>query len=338
MKYILTFFLFFTLNSYSLVSDPKIVIFCYHSFNQPDNILSVSSKSFEEQIDSARKKGYEIISENSLKDFYYNGINLKEKNLLVTIDDGYVSVLNIINDICVNKGIFPTMFIYPEIIGKGKHLEWIKIKEMADMGINFGSHSYSHFSNLDFLQVLDIEKLGKKLEKELVTSASLIENHTGRKIYSYAHPYGIFDSTIEKITNIRYKLVYTTAKGPNGINTNPHRLNRYIIRNDTGQKEIEDFLDYEMLPIVKTYPDNGGFTGNEELIIFYFRNGRELSKFHGFKFKIDGEKGEIGANIGRSIVWFDCKKIKRRVYDLSLTCYDDKNRKFIYSILINSKK
>jgi peptidoglycan/xylan/chitin deacetylase (PgdA/CDA1 family) len=298
----------------------------------------VDNKGIEGQIDIAKKKGFDIITENQLKNFYYNGANLKHKNLLITIDDGFADAYKTVKSVLNKRNIIPVMFIYPGSTGTSSYLNWNQVKDLSKSGANFGCHSFSHFNNLNFLKINDPDKLGKKLEKELIESSKIIEDSTGSKVISYAHPYGIFDPTIEKVTDIRYKLVYTTAKGPNGNETNPHRLNRYVIKRNTKPGEIEDYLDYEALPVASTYPDNGGFVGKEELIIFYFRTQKEMENYHGFKFMIDGDNKEIDVNIGKRIVWFDCKKIKRKVYDLSLKCYDSQNKKYIYSILINSEK
>jgi peptidoglycan/xylan/chitin deacetylase (PgdA/CDA1 family) len=338
LRFLFIFFFFIAVldGINALESGPDIVVFCYHRFGLKNQALSVDVKTLESQIDLARKKGFNVISEDTLKNFYYNNGVLKEKNLLITVDDGFGDSFKQIYPFFKKNNLPFTAFIYPGSIGANKYLNWKMIKEMSKNNINFGSHSFSHFSNLNFLKLTGI-KLTDKLNKELLVSSELIETETGKKVISYAHPYGIYDPTIEKITNIRYKLVFTTAKGPNNSETDPHRLNRYIIRNDLTLSDIGDYLDYKALPVIKTYPDNGGFIGKEKLIIFYFQNNFEQSRFKNFSFIIDGENKEFKANIGRRIVWFDCKNVKRRVYDISLKCYDELNNKYIYSILVNSE-
>ena len=89
-----------------------------------------------------------------------------------------------------------------------KMLGWKEIKEMAENGINFGSHSRSHGN----LCLLDDDEL----KKELVDSKKEIECRLGIKVDGFTYPFGIFDERVKAIVaRAGYNYARTSLKGIN---------------------------------------------------------------------------------------------------------------------------
>src|SRR5215471_6751618 len=70
----------------------------------------------------------------------------------------------------------------PSDIADGMHLSWDEIREMADHGIEFGSHTVTHpvLSNVD----------DDRLEKEVFESKKAIERELGREAIVFSYPVG----------------------------------------------------------------------------------------------------------------------------------------------------
>jgi peptidoglycan/xylan/chitin deacetylase (PgdA/CDA1 family) len=330
-------FIFFILNSihiFSLDYNTKIVIFCYHTFNHNKNEFSVKDETLKEHIDLARKKGFDIISEKQLYDYYYNDGVLKPKCLMFTVDDGYLDCYKEAFNIFKEKNVKASFFIYTRDIGTKKFLTWDEIFEMRKDGMSFGSHSKTHFTGFKLFRYKKKKEILSTLNDEILGSADYISRMIGEDIFSYAHPFGTYNSLIEKIADERYKLVYTTVRAPNVYESSPKRLNRYVIVSKDTSSDIANYLDYELLPVKKTIPDNGDKVGTDKKVCFYFKNMKDLNRFEDFSFIIDNK--EYRANIEKSFIWLDTKYITKKVYDVSLVCHDRFNRKFIYSILIGA--
>jgi peptidoglycan/xylan/chitin deacetylase (PgdA/CDA1 family) len=70
----------------------------------------------------------------------------------------------------------------PESAGRGMHLSWDEIKEMAAEGIHFGSHTVTHPI---------LSHVGEsQLQKEISLSKQTIEEHLGREVMAFAYPAG----------------------------------------------------------------------------------------------------------------------------------------------------
>ena len=79
-------------------ADVKVPILLYHDFvtivpdNDPDDFNYINtSKSFEENIRVLLENGYTFISFQELNDAYNEKIDLPEKPILISMDDGYAS-------------------------------------------------------------------------------------------------------------------------------------------------------------------------------------------------------------------------------------------------------
>lgn len=70
----------------------------------------------------------------------------------------------------------------PEGVAEGMHLSWDEVREMAENGIEFGSHTVSHpiLANVS----------EEHLERELLESKKTIERELGREVLTLAYPVG----------------------------------------------------------------------------------------------------------------------------------------------------
>lgn len=83
-----------------------------------------------------------------------------------------------------------------------RYLDWAHIREMYDLGIDFGSHACSH----RILTRLDEEEVSE----ELTRSKALLENRLETDIKTIAYPNGDYDSQLGNLTKIAG---YTTGFG-----------------------------------------------------------------------------------------------------------------------------
>ena len=199
-----------------------IPILMYHRLGTPDRKNRFRSqytppKMFARQMKYLFKHGYQTVSVKDLINYAEQQIPAKDKKICITFDDGYESfyiygfpilrkynftaivflVANCINKTCLNDSDSEPM------------LKTEQIKEMAEAGIDFGSHSLSHRS----LVGLSAEEL----EKEIKESKAVLEELLGKQIESFSYPYGAFNETVKKIVQQYYKVAFSTKKGVSDI-------------------------------------------------------------------------------------------------------------------------
>lgn len=104
-------------------------------------------------------------------------------------------------------------------------MNWLQVKEMADNGMEIGSHTQSH-------QILS-ELSEKQQEEEIEQSKHIIEEHIGRKVLSIAYPVGRYHCYTERTCslskNAGYIIGFNKEPGKNKIILNPYNINRISV-------------------------------------------------------------------------------------------------------------
>jgi hypothetical protein len=210
------------------INRKKIRVLMYHGvdehqadFDLLDPYVLISTKNFEKQI-KYLSKTYNIISLYDLISHIKNKISFLPNSVVITFDDGLKN--NYINafPILQKYNTKATIFLVTGYITKDLFLSWEEIGKMADAGILFGCHTYSH----PVLTTLNYEEA----KKEIVNSKNSIEANLGKKNNLFAYPYGekdTFDLNVKKILiNNDFLCALSTIKGLNNLNSDLYELKR----------------------------------------------------------------------------------------------------------------
>jgi peptidoglycan/xylan/chitin deacetylase (PgdA/CDA1 family) len=104
-------------------------------------------------------------------------------------------------------------------------MNWIQAKEMADNGMEIGSHTESH-------QILS-QLNENQQEEEIQQSKRIIEEHIGRKVHSIAYPVGRYNCYTDKACliskNTGYIIGFNNEPGKNKTIPNPYNINRISV-------------------------------------------------------------------------------------------------------------
>lgn len=145
--------------------------------------------------------------------------------LAITFDDGYVDFLEHALPILEKYGFPVTVFLVTDLVGKTAQwdarygppaplMSWTQIKEAADKGAQFGSHTASHplLTTLTPREVAD----------QAYRSRSEIEQNLGQRVESVAYPYGDFNEIGGRIFEDNgYTLGLDTSGDPAEIHDRP---------------------------------------------------------------------------------------------------------------------
>ena len=194
---IVTVLAVFSKNSKTKNANVKIPILLYHDFvttvpdSDPDNFNYINTpQSYEENIKVLIEDGYKFISFQELHDANNGKIELPEKPILVTFDDGYYSNYEYIFSILKKYNVKASIFVVTDKIGKEidgkKYLSWEQCKEMQDSGlVEIFSHSKKHV----FYDKLPV----RMIRDDVIESYKIIEENLGRKnLKVFAYPYGAY--------------------------------------------------------------------------------------------------------------------------------------------------
>lgn len=248
----------------------EIFAYCLYHFGKlfykEEKFLSIyfhapSSRLFEEIVKWCKGKGYRFIDINECYKILSNNIDIKEKVVYFSFDDGWDSNLNLLP--IIEKYDVPiTIFVATEPIESGNYW-WEfanKSKEIAKIA------QMKKLKHSDFLNELAILKRSIKLQRssiteeglatlakhplvsiqshtvthpvlincsqktldwELTESKKYLENKVGESIIAFSYPNGDFgEREVIAVENAGYKIAFTT-KAHKIVTTSPGNL--YLI-------------------------------------------------------------------------------------------------------------
>jgi peptidoglycan/xylan/chitin deacetylase (PgdA/CDA1 family) len=187
-----------------------------------------------------KKAGYQTVWIRDLIEFVDKGIDLPEKPIVITFDDGYESNYTYAYPILKDLDMKGVISVIGVSVGKDlykdtehsmiPHFDYEKAKEMIDSGImEIQSHSYS-FHDHESYETKDsfrdgvLQKDGES-EKEYINvfkedylkSKREIEENTGNRVTAYFYPFGKYTVLTEALLREMGNRVSVTTNP--GINT-----------------------------------------------------------------------------------------------------------------------
>lgn len=157
--------------------------------------MGTSLELFEAHVRAIHKAGFTIVSHAPI-----------EKNeVQICLDDGFRGVYECASWLNSN-GIFPTIFIAPDLVGQQGYLSWSEILELQTIGFIFQSHTWSHRPLT--------EVPTSELSHELLESRCFIADKLGREIDSICFPCGLFSNrVVEAAHKSGYENLITSIPG-----------------------------------------------------------------------------------------------------------------------------
>ncbi len=145
--------------------------------------LTVDSTIFDKQMNYLVSAGYQTISVDELVTALLNHQQLPAKSIVLTFDDGYSDIYTYAFPIFRKYNITANLMIPTGLMGVPGYMTWDQLKEMVSSGKVFAyNHTWSHAS------------LGAatkdKIEYEIGTADSQLQQNLGHKVTIFAYPYG----------------------------------------------------------------------------------------------------------------------------------------------------
>ena len=213
----------------------------YHRVSVEPGPLVVTRDSFSAQQEMLARR-YEVVSLEQVAESVRGGPPLPPRAVLVTFDDGYRDNLDVAKPILDEFGHRATIFVPTDFIGSQRRLphdrRWIPTLNWEELGVlaetfSVGSHGCSHrvMTGLSTLEV----------ERELIESKRLVEEHLDRSVIAFAYPKGSVTGRLQ----CRVGATRTDRRIRAGVHDLARHYrppwNQYAIR----RHNVEDFgLDY----------------------------------------------------------------------------------------------
>jgi peptidoglycan/xylan/chitin deacetylase (PgdA/CDA1 family) len=199
----------------TILSRKQVPILCYHQIRNwkptdgkvgKDYIVEI--QNFKDQMKMLADSGYHTILPDQLYAYLNTGAPLPEKPVMLTFDDTDEDQFTVANPTLKKYGFKAVYFIMTVTIGKkGKFVDYMssdQIKTLSDEGNVIGSHTYDH-KNFKKYE-------GKDWEEQLDKPTKRLEEITGKKITTFAYPFGLWNAKgIPELKKRGFKMAFSLA-------------------------------------------------------------------------------------------------------------------------------
>jgi peptidoglycan/xylan/chitin deacetylase (PgdA/CDA1 family) len=257
--------------SYDYRQRATVAILMYHHLAESAyNDWTVTPESFERQMQWLVANGFNTVSLLDLYNFVHFGTELPENPVVITFDDGYLSVYEYAFPVLYRYGLRASIFVIGSQVGTSYYKDtghpttpkfcFEQARSMVSTGlIEIQSHTYDMHQWAPFEPGLARENIlimqGESyadyiavLTYDHLRISNLIETETGQRVFAVAFPFGIYDElSLDVLQSLGVSVTLTVAHGFNiiseGAPESLHLLNR---------KNVTDALDeYEFLNLLR---------------------------------------------------------------------------------------
>lgn len=188
-------------------ANRQIPVLAYHRVGYTTDYLTVTPERLATDFQRLQEEGYCTISLEQFQNFQDDrNIDMPDKPLLITFDDGYLDNYENAYPILKSHGMIATFFVITDFLWTAGRLNPERIVEMAQGGMSFGSHSVTH-------RPLG-ELVWDDIKTELVNSKAVLESVLGRTVNAIAYPRGSYNKSVIMIAdNVGYKTGFTVREG-----------------------------------------------------------------------------------------------------------------------------
>ena len=207
-------------------AQPEIPVLEYHMINDSDTeegwVYNVPPAEFCRQLDYLQEQGYTTITMLEYMKAKKGKVELPEKPIILTFDDGYEDNYTTMLPILEERGMKAMVYMVTNDIGRPKYLTWEELRDMQTRGIEIGSHTANHQP----LTQLDEEKQ----VEEMKLSKLILEWNGIHTVFSFSYPNGAYSAEMPKMLKQQeYLTAVTGDAGLNTFETDPYRMQRINI-------------------------------------------------------------------------------------------------------------
>ncbi|MGD8405288.1 MAG: polysaccharide deacetylase family protein [Anaerolineales bacterium] len=221
--------------------DAVIVpIILYHRIGKSpiDSQYYVTPEKFEEQMKLLHDWEYTVIPVETLVDAIEEGADLPSRPIVITFDDGDISVYETAFPVLQKYGLTGVVYIVNNYMGTEGYMNAEQIKELVAAGWEVGSHSRSH---------RDLTKLEPAVQRaEIVEAREVLQEATGTEVLTFAYPFGIMNPGVGSYVHFAgyiaaMGLGFTSDQGKSNL----FWLQRRDIKGDYDIKQFAAFLPWQ---------------------------------------------------------------------------------------------
>lgn len=225
-----------TLASKLVPGGPRVRALTYHRFgDEPREPFCVHPRDFEQQVAWLASEGL-AVSLDDVIDHARGRRALRDGSVLVTIDDGCVSTLDVALPILERHRVPSVAFITSSLVGVGhrglpeRYMTWDELRTCAATRMVIGSHAFSHRS-LGQMPIAEAREEARRSREQL-------EAEVGTAVRAFAYPFGTHGdftpATDAALREAGYEIAFHSQHGAIRARTDGFSLPRVKVEGGEG--------------------------------------------------------------------------------------------------------
>ena len=213
----------------AVAAEHGVILLYHHVDTDTPSSTSISPGDFRAHLEYLRDNDFNVIGLGQLVDRLRQRQPLPERAVVITFDDGYISIYEEAFPQLQEFGYPFTLFLSTEPIDRGQanYMSWDQVREMAAAGVIIANHMVDHPYMLNRLEDESDQGWIARLRRELLQAESTIERETGQSHRYLAYPYGEFDPAIKAMLAEEGFVGLAQNSGAVGFNSDLLALPRY---------------------------------------------------------------------------------------------------------------
>ena len=225
--------MFFQNNLYSNngtnnIEDFGLISIMYHRFEEnkyPSTNIRLSD--FKKHLDIIQKNNIKFINPKNFENELKN--NKKERKILLTIDDGFLSFYQNAWPILKEKEIPFILFISTREVGSFNYMNWDQVKEISEKDfVEIGNHSHTH----EYL----VDESNEVIKADIQKSITIFKERLGKNSNFFSYPFGEYSLNFKKIIqSLGFKYAFGQHSGVIDATKDFYELPRFPINEKYGE-------------------------------------------------------------------------------------------------------
>ncbi len=223
----------------------SIPVLLYHDIDGK-GVYSHTLDALRTHFQFLKDNNIRVIRLSELIERLQQPVPFKDKVIVISFDDGFLSMYSKLLPLVNEFGYPITLFVYTDNIftKADNNITWAYLRKMEKSGIDVQCHSMSH---------IDLEELSakkslaasekRKLFKEIYLSKRIIELYLNKTINYFAYPYGRYNLKLIDLCRFSgYNRVFSTAYRTNIITRDNYCLGRGHLKNNYSIDFIKEIM------------------------------------------------------------------------------------------------
>jgi poly-beta-1,6-N-acetyl-D-glucosamine N-deacetylase len=223
-------------------SQALVVLQYHHISDITPKSTSLSPVLFKQHLDYLFNNHFQVLSlEQVVNHLKYNK-PFPDKAVLITFDDGYISIYDTAFALLKNKQFAFTVFVNTQPLTQNLRgmMTWSQLEEISKQKATIANHSVSHSHLTERLKNETLESWKIRVTNEIISAQQLLLTHLKTDIKVFAYPYGEFNHELKFILKDLGYLAFGQQSGAINNKSDLQGLARFPFGGNYG--DMDDFI------------------------------------------------------------------------------------------------